>query len=135
MTCIHIHWDTQSLKTSSVICLLCKHEPSQGPHCHFSEPWVLSYSVLLGETQFAWVLFNIVSSQTINDALWKYGQVFLLRIFQFNFCSKSSCKYPHTNSYNFTMTLILQDDHLTAGAWATCAQGGIDFLYSYDCNE
>ena len=33
------------------------------------------------------------------------------------------------------MTLILQDDHLTAGAWATCAQGGIDFLYSYDRNE
>ena len=33
------------------------------------------------------------------------------------------------------MTLILQDDHLTAGAWAACAQGGIEFLYSYDCNE
>ena len=29
------------------------------------------------------------------------------------------------------MTLILQDDHLTAGAWAACAQGGIDFLYYY----
>ena len=40
-----------------------------------------------------------------------------------------------TNSYNFAMTLILQDDHLTAGAWATCAQGSIDFLYSYDRNE
>ena len=26
----------------------------------------------------------------------------------------------HTNSYNFAMTFILQDDHLTAGAWAAC---------------
>ena len=29
-------------------------------------------------------------------------------------------KYSHTNSYNFAMTLISQDDHLTAGAWAAC---------------
>ena len=28
--------------------------------------------------------------------------------------------YSHTNSYNFAMTLITQDDHLTAGAWAAC---------------
>ena len=133
MTCIHIHWDTRSLKTSAVICLLCKHEPSQRPHCHFSEPWVLSYSVLLGETQFAWVLFNIVSSQTINDDCGSTVRYFYREFF--NFCSKGSCKYPHTNSYNFTITLILQDDHLTAEAWAACAQGGIDFFYSYDRNE
>ena len=33
------------------------------------------------------------------------------------------------------MTLILQDGHLKAEAWAACAQGGIDFFYSYDRNE
>ena len=26
---------------------------------------------------------------------------------------------------HFAMTLILQDDHLTAGAWATCVRAGI----------
>ena len=29
-------------------------------------------------------------------------------------------KYSHTNSYNFAMTTITQDDHYTAGAWAAC---------------
>ena len=36
------------------------------------------------------------------------------------FIPKSGRKYSHTNSYNFAMTLISQDDHLTAGAWAAC---------------
>ncbi|XP_066020921.1 uncharacterized protein [Pocillopora verrucosa] len=27
-------------------------------------------------------------------------------------------KYSHTNSYNFAMTVVAQEDHLTAGAWA-----------------
>ena len=51
-----------------------------------------------------WLLFNIVSDQITSNAMWK-----------------SVCKYSHTNSYNFAMALILQDDHLTAGAWAACA--------------
>ena len=34
--------------------------------------------------------------------------------------SKSDRKYSHTNSYNFAMTLISRDDHLTVGAWAAC---------------
>ena len=38
------------------------------------------------------------------------------------FIPKSGRKYSHTNSYNFAMTLISQDDHLTAGAWAACGQ-------------
>ena len=29
----------------------------------------------------------------------------------------SGRKYAHTNSYNSAMTVIAQDDHLTAGAW------------------
>ena len=33
------------------------------------------------------------------------------------FIPKSSRKYSHTNFYNFAMTHISQDDHLTAGAW------------------
>ena len=33
---------------------------------------------------------------------------------------KSGREYSHTNSYIFAMTLILQYDHLTAGAWAAC---------------
>ena len=36
------------------------------------------------------------------------------------FIPKSGRKYSHTNSYNFAMTLISQDNHLTAGAWAAC---------------
>ena len=36
------------------------------------------------------------------------------------FIPKSGRKYSHTNSYNSAMTIIVQDDHLTAGAWATC---------------
>ena len=32
----------------------------------------------------------------------------------------SGRKYSHTNSYNFAMTVIAQDDHLTAGAWVAC---------------
>ena len=30
----------------------------------------------------------------------------------------SGRKYFYTNSYNSAMTVIAQDDHLTAGAWA-----------------
>ena len=33
------------------------------------------------------------------------------------FIPKSNRKYFHTNSYNFAMTVISQDDHLTAGVW------------------
>ena len=32
----------------------------------------------------------------------------------------SGRKYAHTNPYNSAMTVIAQDDHLTAGAWAAC---------------
>ena len=35
------------------------------------------------------------------------------------FTPRNGCKHSNTNSYNFTMTLISQDDHLTAGARAT----------------
>ena len=34
--------------------------------------------------------------------------------------SESDRKYSHSNSYNFVITLISHDDHLTAGAWAAC---------------
>ena len=34
--------------------------------------------------------------------------------------SKRSDNKRH-NSYNSAMTVIAQDDHLTAGAWAACA--------------
>ena len=36
------------------------------------------------------------------------------------FIHKSVRKHSHTNSYNFAMTLISQDDHLTAGTWVAC---------------
>ena len=32
----------------------------------------------------------------------------------------SSRKFSHTNFDIFIMTLILQDDHLTAGTWDAC---------------
>ena len=40
------------------------------------------------------------------------------------FIPRSGRKYSHTNSYDFATTLTSQDDHdhLTAGAWVTCAQ-------------
>ena len=45
------------------------------------------------------------------------------------FIPLSGHKYSRTNSYNSAMTVIAQDDHLTAGAWATCdklyAPGGV----------
>ena len=28
--------------------------------------------------------------------------------------------FQYKHPYNFVMTLISQDDHLTAGAWAAC---------------
>ena len=34
--------------------------------------------------------------------------------------SKSDRKYSNKNSFNFAMTLISQDDHLTTGAWTAC---------------
>ena len=36
------------------------------------------------------------------------------------FITERGRKYSHTNSHDFAMALILQDDDLTAGAWATC---------------
>ena len=36
------------------------------------------------------------------------------------FIPKSSHKYSHTNSYISSMSLVMLDDHLTAGAWAAC---------------
>ena len=35
------------------------------------------------------------------------------------FITERGRKYSHTNSHDFAMALILQDDDLTAGAWAT----------------
>ena len=35
---------------------------------------------------------------------------------------KSGRKYSQTNSYNSAMTVIVQDDHLTAGAWVACGR-------------
>ena len=37
-----------------------------------------------------------------------------------SFITKSGRKYSHTNSEIFVTTLISEDDHLTAGAWAAC---------------
>ena len=36
------------------------------------------------------------------------------------FIPQSGRKYSHTNSYNSAVTVIVQDDHLTAGTWAAC---------------
>ena len=40
----------------------------------------------------------------------------------------SGRKYSHINSYNSSMTVITQDDHLPAGAWAAYALHGLIFL-------
>ena len=44
-------------------------------------------------------------------------------------------KYSHTNSYNFAMTAITQDDHHTAGAWAACEQFGNGWAFFRAKNE
>ena len=36
------------------------------------------------------------------------------------FIPQSGRKYAHTNSNNSALTVIAQDDHLAAGAWAAC---------------
>ena len=41
-----------------------------------------------------------------------------MKIWPHFFIPKSGRKYSYTNTYNFAMTLISQDDHLAAGAWA-----------------
>ena len=43
---------------------------------------------------------------------------FFLRIWRILFIPEGGRKYAHTNSYNSAMTIIAQDDHVTAGAWA-----------------
>ena len=40
------------------------------------------------------------------------------------FIPEGGRKYAHTNSYNSAMTVIAQDDHLTAGAWVACDKHG-----------
>ena len=47
----------------------------------------------------------------------------------FLFIPKGGRKHSHTNSYNFAMTLLSQDDHHTAGAWAACVSNyGLQIL-------
>ena len=58
-----------------------------------------------------WVLFNSKRSDRERYTLEEKWGIFIE--------NESSGKYSHTNSYNFAMTLISQDDHLTAVAWAT----------------
>ena len=43
---------------------------------------------------------------------------FFLRIWRILFIPEGGRKYAHKNSYNSAMTVIAQDDHVTAGAWA-----------------
>ena len=62
-----------------------------------------------------WALFIKVSGQITSNTLWKRGEVFF-------FIPEGGRKYAHTNSYNSAMTVIAQDDHLTAGAWAACGE-------------
>ena len=55
------------------------------------------------------------------------ARYFLQRILSVYVILKSDHKYFHTNSCNFVMTLISQDDHLTARARA--AYGRIKSIY------
>lgn len=65
-----------------------------------------------------WLRCNKVGDHKTSNALWKKGEGFLFRIWLFFFfIPKSSRKYSHTNSCIFAMTVVTQDDHLTAGAY------------------
>ena len=70
------------------------------------------------DNSLKWPRSNHVSGQTTSDALRKYREVFFMKIWLNFFISKSGCKYSYTNYYIFAITLVTQDDHLTAGAWA-----------------
>ena len=48
------------------------------------------------------------------------GEVFFIENLTYFSILKSGCNNCHTNSYNFAMTLVSPDDHLTAKAWAAC---------------
>ena len=52
------------------------------------------------------------------------GGIFIENLTYF-FIPLNGRKYSHTNPYNSAMTVIAQDDHLTAGAWATCGASRI----------
>ena len=53
------------------------------------------------------------------------------------FIPQSGRRYAHTNSYNSALTVIAQDDHLAAGAWAACdlisefEKNGVNSEHSY----
>ena len=47
-------------------------------------------------------------------------EVFFIENLTIFYSYEPSCKYSYVNCYNYTVTLILQDDHLASGAWATC---------------
>ena len=44
--------------------------------------------------------------------------------------SKRSDNKRH-NSYNSAMTVIAQDDHLTAGAWVACVLSGLNLIIEF----
>ena len=69
------------------------------------------------DNSLKWVLFIKVNGQITSDTL-----CIFIENFTYYFIPKCGRKYSHTNSYNSAMTIIVQDDHLTAGAWATCGK-------------
>ena len=44
------------------------------------------------DNSLKWILFNIVSGRITSDAVWKLGEVFLLRIWLYFFYPKSARK-------------------------------------------
>ena len=66
-----------------------------------------------------WVLFIKVSGQITSDTLEVRWGIFFENLTYF-FIPQSGRKYAHTNSFNSALTVIAQDDHLAAGAWAAC---------------
>ena len=48
------------------------------------------------------------------------GEVFFIENLNYFSILKIGCNNCHTNSYNFALTLVSPDDHLTAKAWAAC---------------
>ena len=84
------------------------------------KPFLMYVENLEMDNLLKWALFIKVSGQIANDTLWKEGEVFFIENLTHFFIPLSGRKYSHTNSYNSAMTVIAQDDHLTAGAWTAC---------------
>ena len=98
---------------------------------HFSELSIWRFSTYIRKTKY---VENLEIDNSLKCVLFikASGQItrgiFFFENLTYFFIPWSGRKYSHINSYNSAMTVITQDDHLPAGAWAAYALHGLIFL-------